>query len=1332
MVGGGLKKQCSNRGCVWRRAKSVKKAIKMLYMAARRESARRRRKRQTRVSPQNPDAPPDRSDSAPHTAQIPDMPNPSVNNEPSPLIPPQEQERIPFDRVEQPADASVFLQHLFHIRREVGHFNAVEHIDHFSFANLHRIQSFIGAINAVHGVVQSLLDRIRRDIQPGDFIQLRIDGGRWLDPIYSLKQARDDFNAESFLNAVANALQSNAECLAGEFLTLRVLIVRNRRGGGRHRRRLKSILYTQIIKQKKRWLFDFNNYDSNLCLAASLFALLEKGSPDDSVLLARARELHRELDIPDNQLVSFSDIEAFEKHLGITIRVLYHNRGDWRYFHTGKTSGGNVVYILHHDDHYYGITNIKAFIGANYFCDHCSSVFHHKNNHSCQYFCKACQSESCVETAESIYRCSSCRVFCRSSDCLDRHRVLAAANKAFCKTKIFCDSCYRYVVKGSEPHECKGLRCNICKANVVKFDKHECYMQPYQGGPDEDASTYIIYDFECQQDTGKHIPNFIFATPLHGSVSWEFKGDFCTRDFVNFFLSGAFEDCTFIAHNAGRYDSYFIVKQLIIEKIQIDMITQGGRLLCVTVPSMNLRFIDSLNFIPMKLSKLPQAMGFSGGKGHFPHFFNTKENQNYVGPIPDAKYYGPEYMMPDDRKEFMEWYESQKDCTFDFNAELKAYCKQDVEVLRKSCERYRDRIMDMAKKKVRRYCTEKRKNVTVTYCVDPFQHITLASVCMAIYRFKFLPKDTIAVVPSDNYHKAKKRYSTPAIQWLMYVSHSENIVIQHALRGGEKKVGNYYLDGYAYVDGRHIAFEFNGCFFHGCGVCFSANAQNNVTKTTYSQLYQASLAKMRYLQQQGYTLRVLWEHEWREMIETNSDLQAFLLKMQFPVPLEPRDALYGGRTNAIKLYHRLADGETINYYDFTSLYPFINKTKTYPIGHPTIIYEDFTYIKNYFGIAKVKVYPPRDLFFPVLPVKMNHKLMFPLCYTCALNSLSDPCSHTDEERSIVGTWCTIELEMAVEKGYRIAHTYEIWHFPETSDNLFASYIELHLRDKQEASGFPSWCTDDDKKNAYIDSFLQKEGVQLRKEEIGVNPAKRQISKLFLNSLWGKFAQKSNLPCTNIVTDPDKLFEYVFLPQYEISGLNFIDDETANVTWKYAKEHHTVNKNTNIFIACFTTAYARLELYSLLDRLQERCLYHDTDSVMFVHREGDWNPPLGDYLGELTSEIPDDTHITEFVSAGPKTYGYKLNTGKTVLKVKGITLNTSATQVVNFDSLKDLVLDYQRNSDPETQKTITVEQPGFVRDKKYWDIETRPLQKTQRCVYTKRYLLDDFTTLPYGY
>lgn len=1229
----------------------------------------------------------------------------------------------------QPIGSSVILNHFFHNQRNLIGFNGVEYTDHFRFVNLHRIQSFVEAVSAVHLAIQSLLDRVIRDIQPGDFVQLKLEGGQTLDPVYSTKQSRDAFNAETFLNAVARTLQSNAECVAGDCLKLVVTVIRHRRGGAK--RRLKSIAYSQIINRKKQWLFDFNNYDSNLCLAASLYALIDDADVSDVVLLARAKQLHADLAIADNQLVSFSDIAAFEKYTGVTIKVLYYSQGDWRYFHTGKPATGKTIYILHHDNHYYGIKNMKGFIGACYFCEKCSSVFHHKNNHSCQYFCRACQRDDCVESVGMQPRCPSCRVFCRTAACLERHKRLSIDNALFCRHKMFCDRCNRFVYKDSEvEHKCAGLRCNICHVPLDNFTGHLCYMQ--RQIPKKPSDQYIFYDFECMQETGKHIPNYIYASSLYGQSSWEFEGKTCTHDFVQFFTTGKFAGYTFIAHNAGRYDSYFVVKELIKEKLQVKMITQGGRLLCVTLDDLKMRFIDSLNFIPMKLSKLPQAMGFSGSKGHFPHFFNTEVNQNYVGPLPDAAYYGVEYMMPSDKIEFMEWYETHKNIHFDFKAQLKAYCQQDVEVLRQACERYRDRIMDMTKKIVSKYCKRLKKNVAVTLCIDPFQFITLASVCMAMYRFKFLPKETIAILPADNYHKTQKRFSSPAIQWLMYVSHTENMVIQHALRGGEKQVGKYFLDGYAYVNGQHIAFEFQGCFYHGCPICYNENDTNNVTKTTYGQLYHTFLAKKRYLQYSGYTVRVLWEHEWNEMLEKDSILQAFVLKMQFPEPLDPRDALYGGRTNAIKLYHKQAEGETINYYDFTSLYPFVNKTKTYPVGHPTIIYENFGYIKKYFGIARVKVYPPRDLFFPVLPVKLNKKLMFPLCYTCAVNSQTDPCMHSEEQRSLTGTWCTIEIEMALEKGYRIDQIYEVWHFPNTTNNLFAPYIELHLRDKQEASGYPSWCTDDVKKKQYIDAFLEKEGVQLQAANIALNPAKRQISKLFLNSLWGKFAQRSNLPCTSIVTNPDQLFQYAFLPYYEISELNFIDDETASVNWKYAKGHHTVNKNTNIFIACFTTAYARLELYSLLDRLQERCLYHDTDSVIFVHREGEWNPSLGDYLGELTSEIPDGTYITEFVSAGPKTYGYKLNTGKTVLKVKGITLNVANTQVINFDSLKDLVLDYPNNSATEAQKSIAIEQQGIVRNKKYWDIETRPLRKTQKCVYTKRHLLDDFTTTPFGY
>ena len=80
--------------------------------------------------------------------------------------------------------------------------------------------------------------------------------------------------------------------------------------------------------------------------------------------------------------------------------------------------------------------------------------------------------------------------------------------------------------------------------------------------------------------------------------------------------------------------------------------------------------------------------------------------------------------------------------------------------------------------------------------------------------------------------------------------------------------------------------------------------------------------------------------------------------------------------------------------------------------------------------------------------------------------------------------------------------------------------------------------------------------------------------------------------------------------------------------------------TNVIIAAFTTASARLKLYAILDKLGECVLYYDTDSVMFTCKEGDWVPPQEDYLGELTNELAEGEYIIKFVSGGPKNYAYK--------------------------------------------------------------------------------------------
>ena len=89
--------------------------------------------------------------------------------------------------------------------------------------------------------------------------------------------------------------------------------------------------------------------------------------------------------------------------------------------------------------------------------------------------------------------------------------------------------------------------------------------------------------------------------------------------------------------------------------------------------------------------------------------------------------------------------------------------------------------------------------------------------------------------------------------------------------------------------------------------------------------------------------------------------------------MNPRVALYGGRTEAVKLHHECNIDEKIFYYDINSLYPFVQKSCLYPIGHPTIHTEN---VENYFGLIYCRILPPKHLFYPVLPSRINGKLVF--------------------------------------------------------------------------------------------------------------------------------------------------------------------------------------------------------------------------------------------------------------------------------------------------------------------------------------------------------------------
>ena len=218
--------------------------------------------------------------------------------------------------------------------------------------------------------------------------------------------------------------------------------------------------------------------------------------------------------------------------------------------------------------------------------------------------------------------------------------------------------------------------------------------------------------------------------------------------------------------------------------------------------------------------------------------------------------------------------------------------------------------------------------------------------------------------------------------------------------------------------------------------------------------------------------------------------------------------------------------------------------------------------------------------------------------------------------------------------------------------------------------------------------------------------------------------------TDEVTEPKEFYAYLYSDQYIVKDAQMINDETVEIQYIEKEGFGEENKKVNIVIAAFTTAYARLKLYNLLDLLQERVLYYDTDSVVYVHEPGKPDPQLGDYLGDLIDEL-NGGYITTFLSGGPKNYGYVTNTGEAILKIRGISLTYDATLTLNIGTMRELVDSYVIDGNRHEKVTINIPHK-ITRDKKEKNIVTKRTKKDYRVVYNKRVVKENYETVPYGY
>ena len=248
-----------------------------------------------------------------------------------------------------------------------------------------------------------------------------------------------------------------------------------------------------------------------------------------------------------------------------------------------------------------------------------------------------------------------------------------------------------------------------------------------------------------------------------------FKGTETKEKFCKWLINEQHKDCTVIAHNARAYDAYFIHDYLMKNGIIPERsIFSGSKIMFMKVNrGLNMRILDSLNFLPMPLANLPKSFGMAEmKKGFFPHFYNTLEHQSDILPhLLDINYYDPDGMSTERRKEFMQWYDTHKNTPFDFQKEMEAYCISDVDILLKACWKFRELLRSETGEQSTVLDENLVMKTVLENAVDPFSYLTIASVCMGVFRSKFLKEDWSVLVQEEAKNGCKHESSCQC-NWL--------------------------------------------------------------------------------------------------------------------------------------------------------------------------------------------------------------------------------------------------------------------------------------------------------------------------------------------------------------------------------------------------------------------------------------------------------------------------------------------------------------------------------------------------------------------------------------
>lgn len=349
-----------------------------------------------------------------------------------------------------------------------------------------------------------------------------------------------------------------------------------------------------------------------------------------------------------------------------------------------------------------------------------------------------------------------------------------------------------------------------------------------------------------------------------------------------------------------------------------------------------------------------------------------------------------------------------------------------------------------------------------------------------------------------------------------------------------------------------------------------------------------------------------------------------------------RSGLFGGVVTIFKTHVKSNTDTIIKYYDVNSLYPY-SMLNDFPVGMPThiILNNDTNDISKYYGMLKVQVTVSDDIQWPFL--MYNDK------------GLIQP----------VGTWIgwftSIELDYAQSKGLaKIDKIFEVYHF-ESRYPVFKSYVETFYKKKTEAT---------DSINRHINKLL----LNSLYGRIGMRQETDKFA-IVKHSEWNVFVNKYKV--TNILTQSEEGVYCLFDPtplnviktfedhNNDSSTIDFNEIEDPKISNEIVKMGSELEPNTcNVIVASFITGYSRIYMdknIRLIRAKGSEVIYSDTDSIVCntkLPKELVSNTEIGLFKDEYPNNIIDSITVV-----APKAYELKLDNGQSIIKYKGVHVNS---------------------------------------------------------------------------